>query len=355
MKTQPPESDLIVPLPGDGEPVDPHTIHTHFFGFCVPEVPLGVYAYIRYQPYFPLSQGGVAVFKDMDNLAATDMAFLDYQMTMPWPQIDGNTITTANGLRLEFVEPGKRALISYRSVDADASIEVQATAVTPLAARGHVAPGEALYKQETSGGSEQFMHYTGEIVLRGERYEVDCHYPRDRSWRQTRKESRDANVHPPVSWTPIYFGEDVSFSQVGIEAPDTRPDWREAFEMRDDAPTHHFGWVCCNGELRDITRVHRNVTQAHELLSAPLQMEIEAEDEAGERYRFSGAAIAFSPIPTWPNVASFDSVFRWEDEHGRVGHGPVQTLWSERAAHAVKAKRHAGATPRPVAPPPPPS
>jgi hypothetical protein len=36
--TQPPETDLIIPLPGDGQLWDPHTVHTHYFGFCVPEV-----------------------------------------------------------------------------------------------------------------------------------------------------------------------------------------------------------------------------------------------------------------------------------------------------------------------------
>jgi hypothetical protein len=341
VKVQPPDTDLIIPLPGQGESIDPHTIHTHFFGFCVPEVPLGVYTYIRYQPYFPLSQGGVAVFKDLENLVSTDMSFLDYQMTMPWPRIDERTVTTANGLSYRFVEPGRHVLVSYRSVDGEASIEVEATAVTPLAARGHVAPSEEIHKTQDSGGSEQFMRYVGEIVLRGERYEVDCHYPRDRSWCQVRKEARDANIHPPVSWTPIYFDEELAFSQVGIEAPDSAPQWAGGFEIPDRAPTHHFGWVCRSGELRDVTRVRRNVVRAHELLSVPLRMEIEAEDSAGETYRFSGEAIAFSPIPTWPNAASFDSVFRWEDGHGRTGYGPVQTLWSERAARALKAGRAA--------------
>jgi hypothetical protein len=343
MRTQPPDSDLVVPLPGEGEACDPHTIHTHFLGFCVPEVPLGVYTYIRYQPHFPLCQGGVLVFRDLDNLAPTDMAFLDYQMTMPWPRIEGNSFTTPNGLRYEFVEPGRRVAVSYLSAEGDTSIELEATAATPLAARGHVAPDEELYKQEASGGSEQFMHYVGEIVVNGDRFEVDCHYPRDRSWWQVRKESRDANVHPPVSWTPIYFDEQLAFSQVGMESPGTDPLWREAFEIPEGAPTHHYAWVCRGGELREITRVRRDVTRTHPVLSAPLAMEIEAEDEAGDGYSFIGEAIAFSPIPTWPNAASFDSVFRWEDAQGRVGHGPVQTLWSERAARALKAKRGAAA------------
>jgi hypothetical protein len=185
------------------------------------------------------------------------------------------------------------------------------------------------------------MRYTGEIVLHGERHEVDCHYPRDRSWRQVRKESRTANMHPPVTWTPMYFGEDFAFNQVGIESPDTDPDWAGVYEIPDGAPTHHFAWVSRNGEVRNVTRVRRNVIESHPLLRNPLKMEIEAEDEAGDTYRIKGEAIAMSPVPAWPNIASFDSVFRWEDDQGRIAHGPAQSVWNEACGHALKARRGA--------------
>src|ERR1700712_3516015 len=117
MNTHPPETDLILPLPVDGEQLDPHTIHTHYFGFSIPEAGIGAFLYVRYQPFFPLSQGGVCVFQGTDNVEIQDMAFVDYEMTMPWPQIDGNTITTANGLKIEFLELGRVARITYASDD----------------------------------------------------------------------------------------------------------------------------------------------------------------------------------------------------------------------------------------------
>ena len=64
--TQPPETDLIVPLPADGERWDPWTIHTHYFGFTVPEAELGGFLYLRCQPAFALSQGGVVVYRGLD-------------------------------------------------------------------------------------------------------------------------------------------------------------------------------------------------------------------------------------------------------------------------------------------------
>jgi hypothetical protein len=334
-----PETDLYVPLPGEGESWSPHTTHTHYFGFCVPEAAIGVFLYIRYMPHWPQCHGGVLVFQGTDNVLQTDLAFQDYQITMPWPEIDGNTFTTPNGLRFHFLEPGRRALITYASPDGDCSFEVEANAVTPLVARTHVTPGEASHTGSHSGGTEQLMHMTGTLVLRGRRHDVDCHYVRDRSWRQIRLERRDAHVHPPIIWTPMYFGQDFGLNQTGFESPDSDPLWAEAFDMPADAPTHHTGWVCRNGEVRHLKHVPVAVTESHPLLSIPLRIRLEIEDEVGDQYAATGEAIAITPMIMWPNVSCYDSVFRWEDGKGRVTHNTVQGLWSERAGHALKAKR----------------
>jgi hypothetical protein len=327
IETQPPETDLLLPLPG-GERWDPWTIHTHYFGLSVPDAALGAFIYIRYQPAFPLSQGGVCVFRGLDNVCVGDMEFVDYRTTMPWPEIDGPRVTTANGLRVEFLEPGRTTRVSYSSADGSTTLDLIQEAVTPLLARGHVMPGEERDSDPAQhpGGSEQFMHVTGELVLRGERFDVDCFAPRDRSWRQVRAEAPGVPV-PPVGWTPMYFGDDLVFNQVGFEAPDTDPAWAGLYEVPADRPTHHFGWVYTDGEMREITRVRRNALERHPELFAATRQEIEAEDELGTVYRFTGHAIAMAAIPAWPNVSFRDSVYRWEDERGRVAHATCQEIW----------------------------
>jgi hypothetical protein len=70
-------------------------------------------------------------------------------------------------------------------------------------------------------------------------------------------------------------------------------------------------------------------------------MQIEATDEAGESYAFSGEAIALSPIMMWPNIAAFDSVFRWRDTCGRVAFSTVQTMHGQAYANALKTRRAA--------------
>jgi hypothetical protein len=339
--THPPETDLILPLP-DGDQWDPHTIHTHYFGFSIPESEIGAFIYIRYMPYFPLCQGGVCIFQGTENVAPIDIAFLDFEITMPWPTIDGATIQTANGLRIEFLEPGSAARITYTSRDGETSFDVTQTAVTPLLARGHIVPGEEDHHSpgRAAGGSEQFMHCTGELILRGERHGIDCHAARDRSWRQVRVEDQGGAARiPPLGWSPMYFGPDLVFNQISWEHPDTTPSWEGVFDLPADQPTHFFGWVHRNGETREIVRVHRNVLEFHPEIYVATRQEIEAEDDEGRIYRFKGEAIAAASLPAWPNASFHDSVYRWEDEQGRVAHCTYQELWADRYQLAMKARR----------------
>ncbi|MGQ0466586.1 MAG: tyrosine protein kinase [Sporichthyaceae bacterium] len=337
----PPESDLVLPLPGPGEQWDPHTIHTHYFGFAVPEAAIGVFAYIRYQPAFPLSQGGVVVFQGTDNISPIDAAHCNYELTMPWPQVDGNTIRTANGLQIEFLELGKIARISYASADGTCSFDVLAAAVTPLLVRGHVMPGEENHHDDPGrvpGGSEQFMHMTGELTLHGERHTVDCHYPRDRSWRQVRKETQGGVPVPPVGWSPMCFGEDLIFNQISFEARDTDPAWIGVYDVPAEQRTHHFAWLQQGDKTLDIVRVRRNVLQRQPQTFMSLRQEIEAEDETGAIHRFVGEAIATCTMPAWPNVSFHDSVYRWTDETGRVTHSTFQEIWFDPYQQAMKAR-----------------
>lgn len=335
--THPPQTDLVLPLP-DGAQWDPHTIHTHYFGFSVPEAQLGAFLYVRYQPAFPLSQGGVCLFRGFDNVVPLDMEFLDYQITMPWPQIDGSTITTANGLRISFVEPGRVARIAFTSQDGSVSFDVEQTAITPLLARGHVMPGEEQHHDvaRSPGGSEQFMHCVGSLQIRGESFDVDCYAPRDRSWRQVRTEPQGgAAPVPPVGWSPMCFGEDLIFNQISIESPDTDPAYDGVYAVPAGRPTHHYAWVYSDGEVREIKSVRRNVLEYHPEMFAALRQEVEAVDASGRSYRFAGEAIAMAAIPAWPNAGFHDSVYRWEDEHGRVTHSTYQEIWSDRYQRAM--------------------
>ncbi|HYF24341.1 MAG TPA: tyrosine protein kinase [Baekduia sp.] len=340
--TQPGETDLLIPLPG-AEQVDPYTVHTHYFGFTVPEARIGAFIYARYQPAFPLSQGGVGIFRGLDNLALLDAEHHDYRATMPWPQTGDGAIRFVNGLVIEALEPGELLRVSYRSPDGATWFEVEQRAITPLLARGYIVPGEEDHHaagDAQPGGIEQFLQATGELVLRGERFEVDCLAVRDRSWNQVRVElPGGARPHPPIGWTPIAFGPELALNTAGFEAPDSDPAWRGLFDVPDDAPTHYESWISRDGEVQRITEVRREVLEYHPYLHAAVRQTLEVVDESGERLRFDGEAIAMAPMHSWPNIAFCDSVYRWTAEDGRQTHCTYQEIWHDTYQRAMKARR----------------
>ncbi|HMC04664.1 MAG TPA: tyrosine protein kinase, partial [Actinomycetota bacterium] len=85
LSIQPGSTDLLVPQPGPGRSVHPYTVHTHYFGFSVPDAGIGAFLYARYMPAFGLSQGGPVIFRGMDNVSPLDVEYHDYRATMPWP------------------------------------------------------------------------------------------------------------------------------------------------------------------------------------------------------------------------------------------------------------------------------
>ncbi|KEF51085.1 uncharacterized protein A1O9_12867 [Exophiala aquamarina CBS 119918] len=326
---QPLESDLWIPKPKDGEKWETHTIHTHYFGFSVPEEKIGVFIYVRYLPVLDVNSGGVCVFQGIDNVHFLDLEHMNYLNHMPYPVKDRNTISVANGITLDFIEPGRKVRLTYKSKDEKVHFDVLQTAVSPLFARAHVMPGEEEdgKKELTPGGTEQFMHCTGDLTLYGKTYKVDCYPARDRSWRQVRTE--DEQNAPPFGWTPMYFGPDLCFNYSGWEDPDKHPIWKGVYPVEEKSP-FLFAWLLVDGKLRHAKRVSREVTRYHPTLFSAMEQNIEVEDDQGAIWRFKGEAIAMAQLPSWPNFQIFDSVYKWTDEKGRVTHCAFQEAWWAR-------------------------
>lgn len=201
-------------------------------------------------------------------------------------------------------------------------VDVTATAVTPLLARGHAAPGEELHHTDIrqSGGSEQFMHMRGDLRLGDEHHRIDCHHIRDRSWNQIRTEDQGGAGVPAIGWSPMYFGDDLAFNQISFEPRETNPAWADGFDTPAGFPTHHFAWVVVSGEHREVVEVTRDVHAYHPTLYTAVSQTITARDEAGDHYTFTGRAIAAANIPQWPNASFRDAVYRWEDSNGRAAY-----------------------------------
>jgi hypothetical protein len=350
-----PERDLLYPLPPPGERWHHHRVYTNYYGFTLPEHRIGVFTYLRGQPAFPLSHGGVMIFQGLDNIDPLDAEFFDYEISMPWPEIttgDTTTVTTANGLRFDILEPGRRIHLSYTSNDGATSIDVLADAVTPMIARGHVMSGEEDHHEDHHGGErqpggfEQYMHYTGELVLHGTRYPVDAYDVRDRSWHQLRTERQDAVLAPPMGWTPMRFGDDLTLHHVGFEAPDHGPLWTQVYDIPAERIRPIAGWVysAADDEALRIVRTHRVVHERDRLMFMPTRQTLEVEDEKGRVLSFTGQALAVGELPMWPNTTMRGAVYRWTDAQARTCHSLTQELWFDRWQRAMKQHRTAQPT-----------
>ena len=355
--THPPESDRWLPRPEPGETWDPAMVQTYYHGLHIPEERIGAYIYVLHRPAFGLCQGGVLIFQGDANHDPLDMAYMDYEMTMPWPEVDERSLTTPNGLRIEFVELGRKNRLTYRSPDGSTHFDLMQEALTPLFARGHIIPGEDIHRDPTKqpGGSEQMMHVTGELVLNGKSYEVDCFNPRDRSWGQIRTESMHRRTElptlPPVGWTPMYFGEDLIFNSAGYVTPSTNPNWTGLYDVDPDKPSHYFAWMVIDGEDRPVERVVRTVHESHPVLHSAQRQEVEVEVDGGEVFRFFGQTTAMCNAVAWPNAAIRVGTSRWEDEGGRVCHNTYQEMWFDhvyqRAMNERSGQRTFGGSPLP--------
>ena len=84
--------------------------------------------------------------------------------------------------------------------------------------------------------------------------------------------------------------------------------------------------------------MRRNVLDYDPLEFVPLKQELHVRDEHGNNYHFVGEAIALCPVPAWPNIVAHDSVYRWEDDHGRVTHSTYQELWNDTYQREMKTR-----------------
>ena len=339
-RTQPGESDLWLPREELGPDVHPYTVHTYYFGFSVPAARLSAYLYFRAQPAFGLCQGGPVIFRGLDNEALLDAEHHDYRATMPWPTVEGSTVTVPNGYTIEWLTPGELVRLRYTSPDGTVSFDLEQRAIMPLLARGHIVPGEDDHHGDAvrvSGGSEQFMHVTGSLTLRGEHFDVDCFAVRDRSWNQVRTEDPGgARRIPPLGWTPICFGPELAFNTTSYEHPDTNPRWLEVYDVPDGFDPSVYSWVVRDGVPRRIVSVRRDVHEYHPRLLAATKQRVEAEDEDGNSYAFDGEAIAMAPVHSWPNIGFRDSLYRWTDATGRVTHCTYQEIFYDEYVRAMR-------------------
>jgi hypothetical protein len=286
---------------------DPAWTETVYLGFAIPEKQINGQIYSWMHPTQRTASGGVFIWRGMTP-TWLGAEHYDYRMVQEFPTSDLDDIDFGNGLTMQFTHPLEEIDVQYASPDGKVNLTLNYRAIMPAAGRldnKHLA---------------QTMKVTGDLVMHGERHDIDSYFTRDRSWNQTRPEAPHAI--PPLSWGAATFGDDLSFHFVGWDHHELNPEWAADYPAESMPDTLRWGWVWRDGQLRAL-RSMRKITRRGSDGISPIGAEIEVTDSTGETYRMIGRTTALLPHPAFPNLLVQWALMEYEID-GRSGYGDYQ-------------------------------
>jgi hypothetical protein len=251
-----------------------------------------------------------------------DMDYCDQQYHIPMGAARLSDFTLGSGITVKGHPAPERWTVRYRSpcgrlradLEVTALMEPVDLAFTEIAGAGpgfvgfHHAEGGAPAGRsgsEPAGHVDQTVRVVGEIVIDGERQEVDGVGQHDHSW-SPRAEFR----HSPGNYDMMHFDEELTFLAQVRQQADGSPEVTHAYVLRDGQPRRVRAARVTYDRVEFRTR----------------RVEYEVTDETGEQYAISGTQRSSFEIDMGPNIyISFDQVdCEW---NGRRGLGEVE--WHE--------------------------
>ncbi|MFD5810254.1 DUF7065 domain-containing protein [Rhodococcus aetherivorans] len=332
---------------------DPHETETTWWSFNVPERRIGGWLHAAHRP----NQGTVTwrVFA-WDPRGADPGRLAYFRNSGPVPMVDDPDLRDltfpAGGFRVKALKPTMDYHIAYSDPAAEFAIEFEHRSVHPPQ---RFTPGEA--PAMFNPHFDQLGHLTGELVLEGERIEIDCHSVRDRTWGprggahlQSRKPEHlrgEYTVRAPggPSWRQIerHRGRgriQYIFGHAGAETgflSFVRPQDGDAAGF---SPLN-VGWLLKDGrfERLDKTRSRmRNYRDPRTGWSA--HMEVQLVDVTGRTMDAEGFAVSHM----CEHGTGANALMRWEFD-GKIGWGEDQDGWKpDHFAELMRALRDTGRT-----------
>jgi hypothetical protein len=287
---------------------------TSWFAAAVPERGLGVWMYPVFRPALGIMACTIYAWEP----GLTEPWELPYWRCwwhMPIPSgIQPTSFELPNGLAYRVREPMTAYEMSYPGTDG-LSFELSFEALHPphpLGVGGGI------------GHLDQLGRVTGEVVLHGERIEIDCIEMRDRTWGPRRENRQETCLGYSYGASP---SGDFAFHA------STRLD-RHTGEWKLMA-----GFVLGRGQPRLVTAVKRTVTRDDR--GMPVSVDLTITDDQGERLRVTGEVVSLlshiaTPFFVWV------SLVRWRFPDGSQAFGEDQDTWSPGKLRSFLAAYRAG-------------
>lgn len=300
------------------DPADLTWTETMFLPFVIPEERIFGNVYVLARPNAGVATSSILIGQGFC-ADPWEVDFTDPQVHLPCPESFAE-FSLPNGLSVTAPTPREYDLI-YQNVLGACSFDLSFLALhdpfdpgdpqqNPLLETDRSHDDSRHGDEWENGHFEVKGHITGELELRGRRYQVDCYDGMDHSW-GPRAETGTRSV----AWVSVNFGPELAMHLallISIEDGEVRYD-----RLR-------FGFVVRDGEVRPV--VAAEITAQHSHMLA-INNRIVATDDRGESYEFFGTAISSHPWYSFnPSHVSYQGVFRyhWED---RVGYGEMADIF----------------------------
>ncbi|WP_428309736.1 DUF7064 domain-containing protein [Hydrocarboniphaga sp.] len=314
-----PRDELLHPQINAGITADSAT-ETQYLGFSVPEERIHALCYLWHHPNLKVVTGGLYVWQGIKRyMPAAELCDVRTFMSDRALANDLHEYRLDNGYGVRVVQPLQKLHMSYRDDFRKNSVDLTYEALAPPVMFGD---GKHF---------EQPMRVRGDLILRGNRYEVDCFNVRDRSWGKARPE--DNMPLPPVSWMTGVFGDDFAFNCNVLDQHAENAELKGRFELPRDK-TFNGGWVRRDGVVSRITTARKRV-ERETGTKLPRAVELEFTDEHNRTLTIRGSLLAACPWQVWSNMIFMVCLMRWECG-GRVTNGDCQeAYWNDYLNHTT--------------------
>ena len=295
-------------------PADLSWTETTFLPFGVPEAGIFGNAYVLARPNLGVVSAAIIVSQGFCR-QPYEIDFTDPQMHLPCPA-SFSKYTLDNGLSVEAINGARDYHLTYRNALGACSFDLHFRGLhrpfdphdpteNPLLEAAKGDPHDPRIGIEwTNGHFEVKGHITGELELRGRRYEVDYYDGMDHSWGPRPQVGTRA-----VSWISVNFGDDLAFHlavpmniELGVVTFDAL----------------RFGFVMDHGQTFGLVEASVRATRVDLLATTN---HIRCKDVRGREWEFFGSVVGGHPWHSFnPCHVCYQSLMRyhWGD---RVGYG----------------------------------
>jgi hypothetical protein len=275
-------------------PTDAHPWWTETFwlSFGIPDRHMHVSIYPWFRQNIGMQAGGVLIWDPSGDLP-WDLAFCQYDYHLPLdPAVDLRQAKLSNGLSLRCLETQQAYHVHYEHEHLTIDVTF----------RGLMAP-QVSGRDGRPNHLDQPGHVVGEIVLRGERIEVDGPGMRDRSWSVRLDATRVG-----YAWGTTSAGE--SFLSLSLPRGDEEPVC-DGYLLRQGVPAR----------VVEGTRV---TTRSE---GRPSTIHIEATDALRRNFVADGQSVSRMGFCAYPGTFAWDSMIEWKIDGARAW-GEDQDVWT---------------------------